>query len=67
MSYGTDPAGNAVPVMHACGHDMHVTALIGALERLVATRDERHEGLVGEVREVFPHRPSRRRSRRGGP
>ncbi len=26
--------------MHACGHDMHVTALIGALERLVATRDE---------------------------
>ncbi len=37
---GTDPAGNAVPVMHACGHDMHVTALIGALERLVATRDE---------------------------
>ena len=37
---GTDPAGNAVPVMHACGHDMHVTALIGALERLVATTDE---------------------------
>ncbi len=26
--------------MHACGHDMHVTALIGALERLVATTDE---------------------------
>jgi hippurate hydrolase len=37
---GTDPAGNQVPVMHACGHDMHVTALIGALERLVATREE---------------------------
>jgi amidohydrolase len=37
---GTDPAGTAVPVMHACGHDMHVTALLGALERLVATRDE---------------------------
>jgi len=37
---GTDPAGNSVPVMHACGHDMHVTALIGALERLVATREE---------------------------
>jgi amidohydrolase len=37
---GTDPAGNDVPVMHACGHDMHVTALLGALERLVATTDE---------------------------
>ncbi len=37
---GTDPAGNDVPVMHACGHDLHVTSLIGALERLVATTDE---------------------------
>jgi hippurate hydrolase len=37
---GTDPAGNDVPVMHACGHDMHVTAMLGALERLVATTDE---------------------------
>lgn len=37
---GIDPAGNTVPVMHACGHDMHVTAMIGAVERLVATRTE---------------------------
>jgi len=37
---GTDPSGLEVPVMHACGHDMHVTALLGALERLVATKDE---------------------------
>ncbi len=37
---GIDPAGNDVPVMHACGHDMHVTALLGALERLIAARDE---------------------------
>ncbi|WP_065571922.1 amidohydrolase [Microbacterium oleivorans] len=37
---GVDPAGQDVPVMHACGHDMHVTALLGALEKLSATRDE---------------------------
>ncbi|WP_406247269.1 amidohydrolase [Microbacterium sp. M] len=37
---GIDPAGNTVPVMHACGHDMHVTAMIGAVEQLVATRAE---------------------------
>ncbi|KRA25102.1 amidohydrolase [Microbacterium sp. Root61] len=37
---GTDPSGLDVPVMHACGHDMHVTAMLGALERLVATKSE---------------------------
>ncbi|GAA2980567.1 hippurate hydrolase [Microbacterium terrae] len=37
---GTDPAGTDVPVMHACGHDMHVSSLLGALERLVATKSE---------------------------
>ncbi|MGV2984963.1 amidohydrolase [Microbacterium sp. AGC85] len=39
-AHGIDPAGHDVPVMHACGHDMHVTAMLGAVERLVAERAE---------------------------
>lgn len=37
---GVDPQGTDVPVMHACGHDMHVASLLGALERLAATTEE---------------------------
>ncbi|MDZ8173221.1 amidohydrolase [Microbacterium xanthum] len=37
---GTDPQGLDVPVMHACGHDMHISAMLGALRRLVSTKHE---------------------------
>ncbi|CAN5420142.1 M20 family metallopeptidase [soil metagenome] len=37
---GLDYASVVEGVMHACGHDMHVTWLIGAIERLVETRSE---------------------------
>jgi len=35
----TDREGKTVPVMHACGHDMHVTWLVGATILFARTRD----------------------------
>ncbi|MEM7358415.1 MAG: amidohydrolase [Pseudomonadota bacterium] len=37
----TDPiTGNVVPVMHACGHDVHITSLVGTARRMQAMKDQ---------------------------
>ncbi|MCF8475079.1 MAG: amidohydrolase [Emcibacter sp.] len=36
-----DPiTGNIVPVMHACGHDVHITSLVGTARRMAAMKDK---------------------------
>ncbi len=42
----TDPGGKSVPVMHACGHDMHVAWLVGATALMAQTRDAWHGTLM---------------------
>jgi len=36
----TDHKGNEVSVMHACGHDVHMTSLVGAARTLAALRKD---------------------------
>jgi len=36
-----DPlTGTTVPVMHACGHDVHITSLVGTARQMAARKDE---------------------------
>jgi hippurate hydrolase len=41
-----DDQGNKVPVMHACGHDIHMTVFTGTARRLHELRDRWHGTLV---------------------
>ena len=39
-------AGQEVSVMHACGHDIHITAFLGTAKMLAALKDQWHGTLV---------------------
>ena len=39
VKVATDREGNEVPVMHACGHDIHMSVWVGTIRTLIALKD----------------------------
>ena len=44
--HAKDPSGTEVPVMHACGHDLHMAALVGTAAVMAGSKDTWHGTLV---------------------
>ena len=44
--HGKDESGKDVPVMHACGHDLHMASLIGTAQLMSQTKNTWHGTLI---------------------
>ncbi|HKI00229.1 MAG TPA: amidohydrolase [Candidatus Sulfotelmatobacter sp.] len=44
--HAQDDAGRDVPVMHACGHDLHMASLLGTAEIMARSKDSWHGTLM---------------------